>query len=101
MPEIIFAIFMTSCVCGIIFSFWVLRCNKKTYSDRSKLIDVVFAQANWLLLNHAMDRVTYEQHMWRYAFFGDPWGLYAPALRELVSKLNETMTEPTSQQVQR
>jgi hypothetical protein len=64
---------------------WAYICNERTFRQRKRLIETVFAAPNWQQLKTALDSVTYRQHMWRLMAFGDPLPMYGEDIALRVS----------------
>ena len=59
-------------VSGLLLSIWFFYQNNRTYTDRNKIIEVVYADHDdpyrWRKLSKDFDRVDYFTHLWSRAF---------------------------------
>lgn len=78
-------ILLVASVSGIIFTFWVLYCNRITYRDRVAIIEASHRQSDWRELSTDSDQVTYNQHLWALVFLHNPWKLYTQRVQQLMS----------------
>lgn len=85
--EIITIIVMFLCI--IIYTYWSLYCNDKTFSQREFIrlkISTHATETQKIDYIYAYNKVTYKQHHWRLVTFRDPYVLYPDSIRELVDK---------------
>lgn len=73
------------CAGGITFCLWALRCNKRTYNERVKLLDKIRAYdgKDWEVLLSAYRAVSYSAHHRALLFGRDAMLLYPNVLRVL------------------
>lgn len=73
-------LFYGALIVGIVAAVWQLICNDRTYRDRLRLAQIIFAAPDWRDRREAFLRVSYGEHLRHRLFLLDPWSLYPPSV---------------------
>lgn len=78
-------VFDIAFVVGIAMLLWFLVTNEWTSRDRHRMITLYHARPDWQELEVLWRAVTYHDHMLRRITLQDPWAIYDPRLRSLLT----------------
>ena len=69
---------------GLLFCFWFLYCNNKTYNQRIQLIEN-WSKGDFVVLNKEYEAIDYDTHLKALLMFRNPINLYGPNTKQLWS----------------
>lgn len=69
---------------AMVINLWFGLCNRFTYNQRMKLIDVIYRRdnANYHEERKCLDDVTYNKHLWTMMTFRNPMKLYPQQVQD-------------------